>query len=333
MNVAMNKSNILARLLLLALSMAVCLPLSAGQWRPEAVLGGKLSTHVYVPSSAPALAGKRALMVSLHGCRQSNSDFKVGGNWQPQADKYGMVVALPSTSAEGPFGHNGCWDFHGGMQTRRDASDAKYLLDLVADLLADESLNLDSAQVYLTGLSSGGVMASTLGCLAPDVFAGIGANSGPGIGFNITRASLVKPNLSVAQSAINCRTLAAGASADFSTQLYSAISGTADTRVGPGWTRINTQALAALYGEFEPVQACGVGSLAGGGDINIWCDSRGSRVSRIMVDGMGHAWSAGVDSAGGGKHISHDYVNFPQYISRFFFTNNRRVPAVFEPIE
>ncbi len=319
--------------LLWVLSASASASASASGWRPEALVGGRLSTHVYVPTTAPALAGKRALMVSLHGCRQTNSDFKVGGNWQPQADKYGMVVALPSTSAEGPFGHNGCWDFHGGMQTRRDASDAKYLLDLVAALLADESLNLDPAQVYLTGLSSGAVMANIVGCLAPDVFAGIGANSGPGIGFEINPASLVIPNLSASQGAANCRTLAGSTAVNFSTQLYSAITGTADTRVGPGWTRINTEALVELYSEIEPVRPCGVGSLAGGGDIRIWCDGRGPRVSRIVVDGMGHAWSAGADSAGGGKYISHDYVNFPQYISRFFFTNNRRVISAVESVE
>ena len=52
---------------------------SAGAWSNETI--GGLNTYLYVPTTTPAtmIDGKRALMVSLHGCVQTNSDMQSGG--------------------------------------------------------------------------------------------------------------------------------------------------------------------------------------------------------------------------------------------------------------
>jgi poly(3-hydroxybutyrate) depolymerase len=46
----------------------------------------------------------------------------------------------------------------------------------------NSQLNIDPSQTYNTGLSSGGGQAMVMGCLAPEIFAGMGINAAPTIG-------------------------------------------------------------------------------------------------------------------------------------------------------
>jgi len=307
----------------------------AGDWRNngnEQTIGG-LQTFVYEPTSAPLLNEKRALMVSLHGCAQPNDDFKAGAGWPPLADEYGMVVALPQAAGEGMYGMlMGCWNFHGGMNTNRDASDAKYLTDLVAELLADSSLNIDPKQVYLTGLSSGAGMTNTESCIAPDIFAGVGVNAGPAPGS--AGSDLSTPGISISQGKSNCETLANqdgyNNQSALYTQIWNTVHGTNDGSVSPAHADRNADIAVAVYNEDTPISQCGTGTIAGAstgnhGDLTEWCDSEGPRVSKILVNGMGHAWPAGNDSSGGGSYIDHNHINYPEWITAWFFDNNRRV--------
>ncbi len=312
----------------------VCLGISISThaaWQSETVIGGKLKTILYVPTTAPQLAGKRALMLSLHGCGQTNEEFQQGANWPSTADAYGMVVALPDASREGSYGGLGCWNFHVGTSMSRNSSDAKYLIGLVDALIADSSLNIDPNQVYITGLSSGGGMVASIACLAPEVFAGAGVNAGPGPGSN--GQSLNSANISVSQGVSNCKNLSnkdgANAQSSLYTQVHSTICGQNDSTVSPAWCDRVSDIMAAVYDEDTPVDDCSGGanptSIPGNGNVNTFCDSEGPRNSNIIVSGMGHAWPAGPGSSGGGSYIDHSHVNYPEYVTAFFFDNNRRV--------
>ncbi len=302
----------------------------AGSWWPEQVIGGKLETIVYQPTTTPKLGDKRALMISLHGCGQTNDEFQEGANWATQADNYGMVVALPQAAGEGSYGYIGCWNFHVGMNISRNNSDAKYLLDLVESLLNNETLNIDPHQVYLTGLSSGGGMVASMACLAPEVFAGAGVNAGPGPGSTGTSNS--SPDISVSQGVSNCKTLAnkdgANSQQHLYTQLHSSVCGSADTMVTPAWCDRVSDIMVATYNEDTNISDCSGGdnptSITGNGTVTTWCDSKSPRASKMIINGMGHAWPAGPGSSGGGQYIDHSYVNYPEYITAFFFNNNRR---------
>ncbi len=297
---------------------------------------GGLDTFLYVPATAPALDGKRALMISMHGCSQPNNDFKAGAGWPPVADQYGMVVALPQASGEGTYGALlKCWNFHVGMQMSRTSSDAKYLLDLVDELLADSSLNIDPNQVYITGLSSGAGMTNSIGCLAPDYFAGVGVNAGPGPGSGGT--DLSNPSISVSQGESNCETLSnkngANAQSHLYTQLHNQVHGTADGSVDDSHAHRNADIAVAVYDDDDTISTCTVnpGTIPGAqsgnhGVLTEWCGSDGKpRVSKILVQGMGHAWPAGNNSSGGGNYIDHDHINYPEWITDWFFDNNMRV--------
>ncbi|MFL0799796.1 MAG: PHB depolymerase family esterase [Agarilytica sp.] len=316
--------------LLAIISLSISLGTQAA-WQSETVIGGKLNTILYVPTTTPLLSNKRALMVSLPGCGQTNEQLKEGANWPSTADAYGMVVALPDPSREGSYGGLGCWNFHVGMSMSRNSSDAKYILNLVDALLNNTSLNIDPTQVYLSGLSSGGGMTASLACLAPEVFAGAGVNAGPGPGSN--GQSLNSANISVNQGVSNCKTLSnkdgANSQSSLYTQIHSTICGANDTTVAPVWCDRVSDIMAATYDEDTPVSDCSGGSnptsISGGGVVNTFCDADGPRSSNIIVTGMGHAWPAGPGSSGGGNYVDHTHVNYPEYVTAFFFDNNRRV--------
>lgn len=320
---------------LMASAMAVSVVSEAGEWKNNGAdynVGG-LDTYVYEPSSAPVNGEKRALMVSLHGCAQPNEDFKQGAGWPPVADDYGMVIALPQASGEGLYGSMmGCWNFHGGMNISRDSSDHKYLIDMVNELVADPSLNIDPNQVYITGLSSGAGIANQMACLAPDVFAGIGINAGPAPGS--TGNDLGTPGIQVVPGANNCETLATKDGYDnveyFYTQIYNNVHGNEDGSVSPSHGRRNIDIFIEVYEKDTPIEQCGESIIPGAqpgnhGNLTEWCDYDGSRLSLIQVNGLGHAWPAGNNSSGGGNYIDHDHINYPAWITAWFFDNNRRV--------
>ncbi len=63
---------------------------SANQtWATDTSHGGALTGYYYWPSTAPALGGKRALVLVLHGCAQTaagdviDSPVDGGYNWRP----------------------------------------------------------------------------------------------------------------------------------------------------------------------------------------------------------------------------------------------------------
>jgi len=302
----------------------------SGSWSTEQTLGGTLRTFVYTPTTAPALNDKRALMISLHGCVQKNDDIKNEGNWETVADQYGMVVAVPQASGEGSYGFIGCWNFHTGKDANRNLSDQKYLLDLVDALVSDNDHNIDPAQVYLTGLSSGAGIANQMWCIAPDVFAGVGVNAGPAPGSTGSIADLANPSISVAQGKSNCETYAAqlpsGSVTDqLKTQLWNTVHGDSDDAVVPAHAHRNADIAIAVYDNFDSIEQCRtelISGSAGNSSATFWCDSKGERVSKIIANGMGHAWPSGEND---GYYIDGKYLDYPAWITHWFFENNRRV--------
>ncbi|MGR5503972.1 PHB depolymerase family esterase, partial [Vibrio sp. DNB22_10_4] len=70
------------------------------------------------------------------------------------------------------------WDY-ANTSPSRTSGHVGVLLDLVNRFVTNAQYAIDPNQVYVAGLSSGGGMTMVLGCIAPDIFAGIGINAGP----------------------------------------------------------------------------------------------------------------------------------------------------------
>ncbi|CAN5460199.1 hypothetical protein BH11PSE11_BH11PSE11_03590 [soil metagenome] len=306
---------------------AFALTPGTGTWVKEQNLFGLQDAQLYVPKNpAPAVIGKgRALMLSLHGCAQTASGNVINKkfNWEDTAEKYGMVVIAPTvpSGTTATRSYAGCWDWFGGNHSR-STRDEGILLQLVDTVKKRAGLDIDPDQVYVSGLSSGAGVVNTLGCVAPDVFAGIGDNAGPAL-YTASNAGVgSKAQVTAQQVSNTCTQIAGSYSPALKTQIFSAVNGTSDGTVDPTHDQVEVAGMKLLYGAttsngtFTEVQSTG----------ESWKDAAGkTRVSYIQATGMGHAWPAGAGGSGGGLYVDYSHVNYPAYLTKFFFENNLRV--------
>lgn len=295
-------------------------------WAADSVNGGNLTGYFYWPSTQPTLAGKRALVLVLHGCLQTASGDVIpsasdkGFNWNSVADQYGAVVLAPNATGNVSSSH--CWDYSRTNHSRTTGHEY-VLLDLINRFVTDPQYAIDPNQVYVTGLSSGGGETMVLGCIAPDIFAGIGINAGPTPGTTTSQIGTVPSGYTSATAASNCNTLAGSNASKFSTQIAGAVWGTSDYTVAPAYGPIATAAFRSLYG--GTFTKGSTASITGGGTNTPYTDASGKlRTHEISVSGMSHAWPAG---SGGqnSNYVDATRVNYPAFVMDFWFKNNLRV--------
>lgn len=333
------KKTIIALAVASLASSAFALTPGSGSWVKETAAYGTpnlQNAYVYVPKNAnpQVVAGKRALMLTMHGCGQTAPGNVIEGafNWEATAEKYGMVVIAPTvpSGTTSTRAVSGCWDWFGTGQTRtnRDQVPLKKLIDAV---LARTNLDIDPNQVYVTGLSSGAGETLAMACAFPDLFAGFGSNAGPVIGAAAGDIS-VAPKVSAAQVAANCKTYNGGAyNSYYNTQLAAVVYGDKDTLVLPAHNTRNLEGFGVLYGVTltNPINS----SVTGGGVSNIYKDQNGKeRLSDMKVTGMAHAWPAGTSAPKKNiAYVDSTRVNYPEYITEWFFRNNMRIVTLPAP--
>lgn len=293
---------------------------ASGTWTSETIAG--MSVRVYTPATPPALASGRALMISLHGCQQKAQDLQEDGNWTNVADQYGMVVALPDAPNGGVY--LGCWDYYDSSHSSTSPSrHDDNVLALAQNLQSRGSLAIDSDQTYISGLSSGGAESMVVGCLFPQVFAGVGINAGPTIGTTTSGYSWVSTSKTTATD--TCKRFAGDKSAAFQTQLTSVVYGSNDATVAAGYNTLNAEIMAGIYGAgtSSTFSLSGLAGTNTTGSGTLYSDGTGPRVSVIQNTGLGHNWPAGTGT--NGTYISGNSIDYPAYVTKFFFENNRRV--------
>lgn len=146
---------------------------------------------VYIPASLPANA---PLVVYLHGCNQTAIDAAVGTRWNELADQRGFVVVYPQQKnpndeedpADQVQGHLGdgnganCWNWFRPDHIMRDAGEAGAIAGITREVMERTDIDIDPNRVYVTGISAGGIMASTMGATYPDVYAAVAVIAGCG---------------------------------------------------------------------------------------------------------------------------------------------------------
>ena len=78
----------------------------------------------------------------------------------------------------------------------------------------------------MAGLSSGGGETMVLGCMAPDIFAGVGINAGPPPGTTTAQIGSVPSGYTATTAANNCKALAGSNSGQFASQIAGVVWGT-----------------------------------------------------------------------------------------------------------
>ncbi len=295
-------------------------------WAADTVNGGNLTGYFYWPASQPTTPnGKRALVLVLHGCQQTasgdviNNANGAGFNWKAIADQYGAVILAPN--ATGNVYSNHCWDY-ANTSPSRTAGHVGALLDLVNRFVTNAQYAIDPNQVYVTGLSSGGGMTMALGCIAPDIFAGIGINAGPPPGTTTAQIGYVPSGYTATTAANKCKAWAGSNASKFSTQIAGAVWGTSDYTVAQAYGPMDAAALRIVYGGTF-TQGSTV-SIAGGGTNTPYTDSNGKvRTHEISVSGMAHAWPAGT-GGDNTNYVDATHINYPVFVMDYWVKNNLR---------
>lgn len=297
-------------------------------WAADSVNGGSLTGFYYWPATQPANSRGRALILALHGCSQTASGDVInngdgGFNWKTTADNYGAVILAPNATGNVYSVH--CWDYT-NTSPSRTAGHAGILLDLINRFKNDPQYAIDPNQIYVTGLSSGGGMTMVLGCLAPDIFAGIGINAGPSPGTTSGQIGAVPSGVTSTTAGNICKNWAGSNAAAFNTQIASVVWGSADYTVGQAYGPLDAAAFRYVYGgTFTKGSNFTVTGGSGNGTGIPYTDASGKlRTTEITVSGMAHAWPAGP----GGQntnYVDNTRVNYPVYVMDFWFNNNLRL--------
>jgi poly(3-hydroxybutyrate) depolymerase len=295
-------------------------------WANDTSTSSALKGYFYWPETQPVLANKRALVLVLHGCAQTaandviDSSSDKGFNWKDMADEYGAVILAPN--ATGNYYNLHCWDWARTNHSRTTGHDG-VLLDLINRFVSNPQYAIDPRQIYVTGLSSGGSESMVLGCMAPDIFAGLGLSATPSPGVTTSQIGSVPPGWTAASAANHCKNLAGTYQSHFATQIASVVWGTNDYFVAQAYGPLNAAAMRLVYGGTYTKGA--TETVATGGNNTPYYDSNGKkRTVEMPVTGLSHAWPAGP----GGQNTNYvdaTKVNYPKFVMDFWFKNNLRV--------
>lgn len=241
-------------------------------------------------------AAPQPLLVMLHGCKQRPRVFAAGTRMNRLAAKEGFVVLYP---AQGLFANPlRCWNWFDPAVLRGNG-EAAIIVAMIREVATQHPI--DPQRIYVAGMSSGGALANVLANRYGTLFAACATHSGIMFG---GAASLSSASHAMADgSAASPEDPTTGASRpgrvrrDFVPTLI--IQGDADDTVHPANARqIEAQSLAS-YSQSSPenetitTRASEYSSAGRRYEIQEHVVRGRVIVCRVIVEGLGHAWSGG----------------------------------------
>ncbi|UUZ58585.1 PHB depolymerase family esterase [Nocardioides sp. B-3] len=249
---------------------------------------------------------RHPLVVMIHGCNTNAAEQQAASAFERVADRHGFVVLFADhdqreTLAVGTHPVR-CWRFWSPADTHRGLGDPA---DVVAQTrLVQREWSIDHTRTYVVGMSSGGMLTSTLGATYPDVYAAIGVVAGCGYGANA--ACLLPPYHALDPSS----TEAAAAHAEQGRRTRAlpmiGVHGSADTTVPPAagagtvrqWVKAANLALSG--DDARPVPLSTPARVVRPPHRRVYevADFRMPSTDclmarRVTVHGMGHYWPGG----------------------------------------
>ena len=269
------------------LGLTACVSESVKPAFPSAVAVGGPPYQLYLPSViAKEAKTLRPLVVVLHGCLQTAEAMNKLTRMNEEAERAGFVVMYPDQS-KGRHGMN-CWEWFDPNNRKKGGTELAEIMGMIEDV--KKSHPIDPARVYVTGLSSGAATTAALLACYPQEFAGGALLASPGFGI---ASNEKEAQLAMGQVPSRKKLTKESCQAnDFKGRVL-ILAGSRDRTVHPQHAALlaeqfttdaerKARALAALpliqAGEMPYVMAC---------------FGQPSRVCRVSVEGLEHAWSGG----------------------------------------
>ncbi len=123
------------------------------------------------PASSPA---RLPLLVMLHGCEQTATEFAQGTRMNHLAEKKGWAVLYPQQSRQNH--PNRCWKWYDSA-TQAGGGDVGLIVGVIEKVAASQPI--DRSRIYLCGISAGAAMAHIVALNHPQLIAAIGLHSAP----------------------------------------------------------------------------------------------------------------------------------------------------------
>lgn len=281
---------------------------------------------LYLPSGVSA--APRPLVVMLHGCKQTATDFAASTRMNQLAERKGFAVLYPqqSTAADA----NRCWHWY-RRATQQGSGDVEVIAEMLRQVRARHKL--DASRTYVAGISAGAGLAAILALRHPQLVAAAGLHSAPVFG---TSDSPMSGFQAMQQGAGVHHRQAVHEFTDSSLQFpgmpVMLIQGKGDSVV----RRVNVDHLAAQFsivnapwlGHGEPVVRSYAGRSSGRSPRHAyktmtWYAGRKPMVVKCEIDTLGHAWS------GGDGRLDYSASEGPDATLMLwtFFSRQQRLPA------
>ena len=279
----------------------------AGSWKksffslPATALAPahRMMYWLYLPAGVPD--APRPLIVMLHGCKQTATDFAASTRMNQLAERKGFAVLYPQQSAAADA--NRCWPWY-RRATQHGHGDVALIASMIERVRVQH--RLDPSRTYVTGLSAGAALAAILALRHPYLFAGAGLHSAPVYGTSdspISGFQAMQQGASLGYAdAVREFT---GRVAQFPGMPVMLIQGKSD----PVVRRVNLDHLAAQFllvnapfiANAKPVVRSYGARLSGrsprhGYTTMAYPSGRKPMLVKCEIDALGHAWSGGEGS-------------------------------------
>jgi poly(hydroxyalkanoate) depolymerase family esterase len=254
---------------------------------------------LYLPDRVPDEQPRRGwpLVVMLHGCHQSATQFAQGTRMNHLAEDKGFAVLYPQQSVT--VQAQRCWRWY-DRATQEGGAETDVLASLIGSVC--ERYPIDRRRIYACGLSAGAGMAAILALNHPELIAAVALHSGPvfGAGHGPVGALHVMRHgaAELADAAIR-GVLRSRPAASMPPMPALLIQGEDDQVVAPvnqrqlarQWLQLN--GLPAGPATRVAVKPAGRGGSRNAHEIHDYLVGRKVVLRVVRIAGLGHAWSGG----------------------------------------
>ncbi len=250
------------------------------------------------------------LIVMLHGCTQTPTDFAAGTQMNALADQDQFIVVYPQqTSSNNSLS---CWNWFQPADQARGSGEPAIIAGIVQTVEQTTSQwTIDTNRVYVAGMSAGAAMAVIMAATYPDIFAAMGSESGLEYkaATSQTAATTAQSQggpdpTQQGQAAYNAMGSAARVvpTIVFQGQSDFTVSPINGDQIVQQWMETDHLASNGTYNaSFSSPTTTTNGQVPGSGGhsytVQTWNDNNGSEIEEYWkINGMGHAWSGGSSS-------------------------------------